>query len=146
MDDVTPFMFKIGDKSVVVENNEKSVKLVQEFMKKNTPEMDQYYHQEWDESSYEKVAEAIISVVSNQTVMKMLIERTRDQKMKEILQAKLAETQRAKPAQAQSKAKDLDDDLEFSSSDPFSEPETVSQPSASNDSESDDYDSLFADL
>ena len=146
MDDVTPFMFKIGDKSVVVENNEKSVKLVQEFMKKNTPEMDQYYHQEWDESSYEKVAEAIISVVSNQTVMKMLIERTRDQKMKEILQAKLAGTQRAKPAQAQSKAKDLDDDLEFSSSDPFSEPETVSQPSASNDSESDDYDSLFADL
>lgn len=146
MDDVTPFMFKIGDKSVVVENNEKSVKLVQEFMKKNTPEMDQYYHQEWDEGTYEKVAEAIIAVISNQTVMKMLLERTRDQKMKEIIQAKLAGNQKAKPAQAQSKAKDLDDDLVFDSSDPFSEPEPVSQSSSSNNSESDDYDSLFADL
>ena len=147
MDDVTPFMFKIGDKNVVVENNEKSVKLVQEFMKKNTPEMDQYFHQEWDESTYEKVAEAIIAVITNQTVLKMLLDRTRDQKMKEILQSKLSGSPKARPAQAQSKAKEMDDDLEFTSDeDPFNEPDMATSSKASDESESDDYDSLFADL
>ena len=144
MDDVTPFMFKIGEKSVVVENNEKSVKLVQEFMKKNTPEMDQYFHKEWDEETFNKVAEAIISAVSNRAVLNILLEKTRDHKMKELIQSKLSGSVSAKPSQSQSKVAELDNDLEFTSNDdPFTEPAVTSSDSSS---ESDDYDSLFADL
>ena len=147
MDDVTPFMFKIGEKSVVVENNEKSVKLVQEFMKKNTPEMDQYFHKEWDEETFNRVAEAIISTVSNRAVLNMLLEKTRDHKMKELIQSKLSGSVSARPSQAKSKAAELDSDLEFTSNDdPFTEPATAASSNSSSESESDDYDSLFADL
>jgi hypothetical protein len=147
MDDVTPFMFKIGDKSVVVENSEKSVKLVQEFMKKNTPEMDQYYHQEWDEETYVKVAEAIIATISNKGVLDMLLTRTRDQKMKDLIKERMSGST-SSSASSPSKASELGDDIEFSSNDdsePFNEPESNLETN-DDSSSSDEYDSLFADL
>lgn len=147
MDEVTPFMFKIGDKSVVVENSEKSVKLVQEFMKKNTPEMDQYFHQEWDEDTYVKVAEAIIATVSNKGVLDMLLNRTRDQKMKDLIKERLSGSTLSSIS-SPSKASGLVDDIEFSSKDD-SEPfkESVSNLETDDElSSSDEYDSLFEDL
>lgn len=143
MDEVTPFMFKIGDKSVVVENSEKSAKLVQEFLKKNTPDMDQYLYQEWTEETYQKVADAIASLVSNPTILKMLIDKTRDDKMKQLLTDKMSGSTTSSST-SKSKASELDDDINFES-DPFVEEktETVAETTSS---EADDYDSLFSDL
>jgi len=143
MDEVTPFMFKIGDKSVVVENSEKSAKLVQEFLKKNTPDIDQYLYQEWTEETYQKVADAIASLVSNPTILKMLIDKTRDDKMKQLLTDKMSGSTASSSA-SKSKASELDDDINFES-DPFVEEktETVTETTSS---EADDYDSLFSDL
>lgn len=143
MDDVTPFMFKIGDKNVVVENSEKSVKLVQEFMKKNTPEMDQYYHQDWTEETYNKVADSIVSIVSNKAVLNMLLGKTRDEKMKSMIQERISGGSVSSSASSSQASLDSND-IEYkseSNSEPFieSKPETASE-------EKDSYDDLFADL
>ena len=140
MDEVTPFMYKIGDKSVVVENNEKSAKLVQEFMKRNTPELDQYLYEEWTDETYQKVADAIASLLSNRTILQMLIDKTRDDKMKQMLTERMSG---ATATVSKSKASQIDDDITFDS-DPFTETETVTAQAETE--EADDYDSLFSDL
>ena len=146
MDEVTPLVFKVGEKQVVVENNENSVKLVQEFLKKNTPVLDEYKHKDWTEETYDKVAEFMISTISNKTILNMVLDRSKDEKMKTLIRAKMSGS-----IKTASSAPAVDDDLVFSGSDnkPFEKAETPSTPTDStsgSNSGNDEYDDLFSDL
>ena len=137
MDEVTPLIFKIGDTQVAVENSEKSVKLVNEFLTKNTPKMDEYYHQEWTDDTFNKVAEAIVAAIPQKEILEMILGRSKDTRMNELVRARMGGASRAaRPAQK------VDEDLEFTSSKTASEPVTESTSSDSDD----EYDSLFSDL
>ncbi len=142
MDEVTPFVFKIGDTTVQVKNDEKSVKLVNEFMTKNTPKMDEYFHQDWTEETFNKVAEAIISAVPQKEVLEMILERSKDSKINELIRAKM------KPGKSSATKANIDDDLEFMSKPNTESLDKVLEPTSSEaSSESDDeYDSLFSSL
>ena len=149
MDEVTPLVFSIGDKQVVVENNENSVKLVQEFLKKNTPTLDDYKHKEWTDETYDKVAEFMISTISNKTILNMVIDRSKDEKMKTLLRAKMS------GKTVTNSTPKVEDDLVFSGSnnEPFAKETTETAPpaaaaAAKSDSNSgnDEYDDLFSDL
>lgn len=134
MDEVTPFVFKVGDKQVQVKNDEKLVKLVNEFLTKNTPKMDEYMHQEWTEEIYNKVAEAVIVAIPQRQILEMVLEKSKDQKMNDLIRSKM------KPGKSNRPAK-VEDDLEYgTSSSPFNEtPQTA-------DESADEYDDLFKDL
>lgn len=145
MDEVTPFMFKIGDTQVQVKNDEKSVKLVTEFMTKNTPKIDEYFHQEWTEETFSKVAEAIIAAVPQREVLEMILEKSKDTKMNDLIRAKM------KPGKSNASKASVNDDLEFKSSTAtksiFEEENGVDTAvTTSADSEDDEYDSLFSNL
>lgn len=142
MDEVTPLVFKVGDTQVQVKNEEKSVKLVNEFLTKNTPKMDEYFHQDWTDETFDKVAQAIIATVPQKEILEMILERSKDTKMNELVRSKMKGGKATKPAAS------VNDDLDFTSS-----PSSVTPASnnieneavASNDSD-DEYDSLFKDL
>jgi hypothetical protein len=139
MDEVTPLVFKIGETTVQVKNDEKSVKLVTEFMTKNTPRMDEYFHQDWTDETFEKVAEAIIAAVPQREVLEMILEKSKDSKMNELIRSKMKSN---KPTRAKTPVEE--DDLLFSSEKPTS---TSSEKVEVESSDSDDeYDSLFSNL
>jgi hypothetical protein len=138
MEDVTPFIFKVGDKTVKVENNEKSIKLVQEFLKKNTPSIDEYLHNEWDDETFNKVADAIVSCINNRTILNMVLERSKHTEMVDAIRARLEGSGSSKKSAPKMEAEDLVFGSDESSDTPF-EPETES-------SESGDYDSIFDEL
>jgi hypothetical protein len=144
MDEVTPLVFKIGDTQVQVKNDEKSVKLVTEFMTKNTPKMDEYFHQDWTEETFTKVAEAIIAAVPQREVLEMILERSKDTKMNELIRSKM------KPGKSNAPKASVNDDLEFSSTPakPASlDLETAIESESVSSTDSDDeYDSLFSNL
>ena len=146
MDDITPFVFKIGDTSVVTENNEKSVKLVQEFLKKNTPTLDDYLHREWTEDQFDKVVENIVSLIQPRPVLDKVLERTKDEKMKAAILAKLSGT---KVASAPS-GDIIDEPVSFESeaSNDITSTDTPLEPveKATAGSGKDEYDSLFEDM
>lgn len=148
MDEATPLIFKIGDKQISVENNEKSVKLVQEFMKKNTPEMDSYLHQAWTDDTKEKVAEAIVSIITNKSVLNLLFERSKDEEMKSLIKSKISGSTSASSNSPKKEDPIVeDDDLIFKSDSsdlPFDEDmNTVDASSGDGD---DEYDELFKGL
>ena len=145
MDEVTPFVFKIGDTQVQVKNDEKSVKLVNEFMTKNTPKMDEYFHQEWTEETFVKVAEAIVAAVPQREVLEMILERSKDTKMNDLIRSKM------RPGKSSAPKASVNDDLEFTSSTKsdsvFSDESSVDSAAVSSTSDEDDeYDSLFTNL
>lgn len=140
MDDITPFVFKIGDTSVVTENSEKSVKLVQEFLKKNTPSLDEYKHKEWTDEQFNRVVENIVSLIQPRPVLDKVLERTKDEKMKAAILAKLA----GAPSPSSPSADIIDEPVSFES-----EPKTDTplEPVTNNtSSEKDEYDSLFEEM
>ena len=140
MDEVTPFVFKIGDKQVQVKNEEKVVKLVNEFLTKNTPKMDEYFHQDWTEDTFEKVAEAIIAAIPQRQVLEMVLSKSKDQKMNELIRSKM------KPGKSNNPIKN-ENDLEFStlSSTVMDDGSTKKEPTPVATS-NDEYDDLFKDL
>lgn len=138
MDEVTPFVFKIGDKAVQVKNDEKAVKLVNEFLTKNTPKMDDYFHQAWTEETFNKVAEAVISTIPQRNILEMILEKSKDQKMNALIRSKMKPTKSNNPV---AKA----DDLEFGL-DPTPAPKKSVAPSEPVADSSDEYDDLFKDL
>lgn len=148
MDEVTPFIFKIGDKTVAVENSPKSIKLVQEFLKKNTPKLEEYLHKPWDESTFNKVAEAIVSLIQPRPVLDMVLARTKDDKMKELILSKLDKT-----APSTSTAPDIEFKSETKATideplDPVAPTDTKVEETKSETptGEKDEYDKLFDDL
>lgn len=151
MDEVTPLVFKIGDKMIKVENNEKSAKLVQEFLTKYSPKLDEYAHQAWTDETYEKVASFLIASIGNRHVINMILEQSKDEKINALVRAKL-EGKATPKTVSSTPASSIDEGLEFKSeseSEPFesldsTEPDaTVDTPSSAG---GDEYDALFADL
>lgn len=143
MDEITPFVFKIGDTQVQVKNDEKSVKLINEFMTKNTPKMDEYFHQEWSEETFTKVAEAIVAAVPQKEVLEMILERSKDTKMNDLIRSKM------KPGKSSAPKANVNDDLEFTSSTKLEssfDEHKVETAAASSSDEDDEYDSLFSNL
>ena len=143
MDEVTPFIFKIGDKLVQVKNEEKSIKLVNEFLLKNTPKMDEYYHQDWAEETFEKVAEAILAAIPQRPILDMILEKSKDQKMNALVRGKM------RPIKSNNPTSSTKEDLDFgtSVSTPSDNSQRSSAPSATAaTAEADEYDALFKDL
>lgn len=139
MDEVTPFVFKIGEKQVVVKNDEKVVKLVTEFLTKNTPSLDEYSHQEWTDETFEKVAEAVIAAIPNRKVLEMVLEKSKDTRVNDLIKSKL------KPAKTNAPA--FEDSLDFSSKKEDNSSFDKEEPANSSASSShDEYDDLFKDL
>ena len=141
MDEITPFVFKIGDKQVQVKNDEKVIKLVNEFLVKNTPQMDEYFHQDWTDETYTKVAEAIVAAIPQRQILEMILEKSKDARMNALVRAKL------KPARNNAPTA-VDEDLDFAK--PTSSPaKATSLPEAelsTSDAGSDEYDDLFKNL
>jgi hypothetical protein len=138
MDEVSPLIFKIGETQVQVKNDEKSVKLVTEFLSKHTPSMDEYLHKEWTEETFERVADAIVAAIPQREILNMILERSKDTKMNDLVRARLLPRKSSTPAAAK-----VDEDLDFGTT------PTISQSAASqaaDTSADDEYDSLFADL
>lgn len=144
MDEVTPFVFKVGDKLVKVENNEKSAKLVNEFLTKYSPKLDEYAHQPWTEETYEKVADFIIAAIGNKTVLNMILQESKDQKINDLIKLRLENKAAVKSSAASTSASSLDEPIAFESNEPFeaSTSESLDESSSSND----EYDDLFKDL
>jgi hypothetical protein len=143
MDEVTPFVFKVGDKAVQVKNDEKAIKLVNEFLVKNTPKLDDYLHQEWTDETFEKVAEAIVAAIPQRQILDLVLSKSKDQKMNDLIKSKL------KPGKSNNPIK-KEDPLEFgletppstATFDPTHKKDAVEVESSS----SDEYDDLFKDL
>lgn len=145
MDDVTPLVFKIGDTQVVVENSEKSVKLVNEFLTKNTPKFDDYLHQDWKEEDFERVAEAILAAIPQREIINMVLDRSKDTIMNELLRARMSGSRSTgSSAPSSNPMKDSSEDLVFSSGPSAKKEESVFEDSS--DSSDDEYDSLFKNL
>ena len=142
MDEVTPLVFKVGDTQVQVKNEEKSVKLVNEFLTKNTPKMDEYYHQDWTEDTFERVAQAIVAAIPQKEILEMILERSKDTKMNELVRARMKGGKVNKPAAS------VNDDLDFTSAKatPAADLEPTSELATTSGESDDEYDSLFKDL
>lgn len=143
MDEVTSFVFQIGDKMVKVENDEKSAKLVNEYLNKYSPKLDEYYHQAWEEETYSKVAEAIVGAVGNHHVLNMILEKSKDTRMNELIREKME--RRSGVSSVKSNKPALDDDLDFGTAPAKSEKAPAKQAAAPAQS-ADEYDDLFKDL
>lgn len=140
MDEVTPLVFKVGDKSVQVKNEEKAVKLVNEFLTKNTPKMDEYFHQDWTEETFEKVAEAVIAAIPQRNILEMVLEKSKDQKINALIRSKMKPTKSNNPVAAT-------DDLDFGlDSAPAAKKSVEKAPVPAASDSSDEYDALFNDL
>jgi hypothetical protein len=138
-------MFKVGDQNVIVENSAKSIELVTEFLKKNTPKLDEYMHKAWTPETHEKVADAIIACIGNKAVIKMILDRTKDTVTKGLIEAKMNGTTAASSeASAPSQAASIDAGIEFKSEPAAATPGAAVTPAG--DAPSDEYDSLFGDL
>ena len=133
MDEVTPFIFKIGETSVQVKNDEKTVKLVTEFLTKNTPSLDEYLHQEWTEETYQKVAEAVLAAIPQRNIIELILDKSKDSKMNELIRARLKPTKSNNPVASNSEP------LDYGMAAASSAPEPTSN-------SSDEYDDLFKDL
>jgi hypothetical protein len=148
MDEITPFVFKIGEDQVVVENSEKSVKLVNEFLTKRTPKMDDYLHQDWKEEDFSRVAEAILAAIPQKEIINMVLERSKDTKMNELLRERLSGNKSSRSsAPSSNPMNDSSEDLIFASEKtaaPSKNEESVFENTESSDD--DEYDSLFKNL
>lgn len=133
MEDVTPFIFKSGDETVQVQNDAESIKVVSEFLLTNTPSMDPHKHQEWTEETYEKVAESILSCIPQPQLIDLILAKSKDEKMNEILKSKRSpsKTSTYRPAVAE-------EEVDFKSSTPV-DATTPSEKSS-------EYDALFDNL
>lgn len=138
MDEITPFVFKFGEKQIQVKNDEKIIKAVNDFLMENTPKMDEYLHQDWTEDTYHQVAEALIGAIPQRQILEMALAKSKDQKMNELIRSRMNLSISKNTAGAAPK---IDDALDFGE---------TTKPSASapvaESAPQDEYDDLFKDL
>lgn len=143
MEEVTPFVFKVEDKTVKVTNDEKSAKLALAYLTKNSPKMDEYYHQAWTEETYAKVAEAIVAAIPNKHVLNMILEKSKDSKTNALIKAKLNPTTSNNPVAGK---EDIDFEEHKASSTKAEAKPAATSVAAETSSETDEYDELFKDI
>jgi hypothetical protein len=127
--ETTAFTFKVNGKSHIckkhanAEDNKKENKLILEFLKANTPNLEKYAYKPWDEATYHKVAAYIKAIIPYQGFMEEVLSDLRDEKMVEIMRELIANSAKKRPAaqtQGQTKkpaATVVDDDLLLNSPD-----------------------------
>ena len=135
MDEVTPFVFKVGEKQIATSTDPKIIKVLEEFLLKNTPSMDKYLHISWTEDTYTQVADAICAVIPK-TVLEMAMAKSKDQKMNSLIKERISSNSKS------TSSTDFEESLIFGGSTKTTE---VEKPSKSTDSD-DEYDDLFKDL
>lgn len=136
MDETSPLVFKIGEKQIAAGNDEKIVKVLQEFLANATPEMDKYFHVSWSEETYPQVADALASTIPS-TVLEMTIQKSKDQKMNSLIKERLSQKSLRPSSQ---KSSSIEEDISFGGT-------TVNKQTVVESSSSDDeYDDLFKDL
>ena len=119
--------------------------MVQEFLKKNTPSLDEYMHREWTDEQFNKVVENVVSLIQPRPVLDKVLERTKDEKMKAAILAKLS----GAPAPSAPSADIIDEPVQFESeAKDETSTETPLEPTAKADAtkEKDEYDSLFEEM
>jgi hypothetical protein len=136
MDEITPLVFKVGDKLVAASENEKVIKLLEEFLLKNTPDVSQYLHNNWTEETYSQVASAIVSAIPQTTILEIALQKSKDSKMNALIREKIE-------SKSKSKSSVKLDDLDFSKSLPKKEEKAIEKMPFDED---DEYDNLFNDL
>ena len=141
MDEVTPLVFKVGEKQIAASGDEKIVKALQEFLTHNTPDMDKYLHVSWEEETYAQVADALVSTIPN-TVLEMAIQKSKDHKMNSLIKERMS-TKRA--VSQTSKSTFEEDPLAFGGT-TINQQTSHSSSSASSADSDDEYDDLFKDL
>lgn len=155
MSEISPLIISHGGKEIAVSNDERVMKFTTEFLQKNSPDMSQYFYQEWTESEYEKVAEFIKAIVPYKQIIENALASTKDERIKKYFsnsapinrtQAPMGESLEYKPKsqpQSSSLSLDLDDDFGEITEEPAQA--APSKPAASQN-QVDDLDELFADL
>lgn len=154
MNEVSPLIISHNGKEIPVSGDERVMKFTTEFLQKNSPDMSQYFYEEWTESQYEKVAEFIKAIVPYKQIIENILASTKDERIKKYFtnskpvartQAPMGESLEytpSAPAQSSSMSIDLDDDF---ASEPAPAPAPVNAPAPASQ-KADDLDDLFADL
>lgn len=143
MDEVTPFRFSIKDTEVTMKDDPGAIKLLQEFFDKNAPSLDEYKHKSWTDETYIEVAEALKAAIPYKQVLDMLINETRDEKMKALLSGKNPFTSTDTAPLEPKQSNMSDNQTTFNNEDSKEEP-TVE--SADSSLEKDEYDDIFKNL
>lgn len=141
MDAITPFSFKIGDKTVVAQNDPKVVKLINEFLLKNTPDMTPYLHQPWTEDTYVQVAEAIIALLPK-NLLNIVLTKSKDEKTNALIRERIGADV---GTTSNDPTADDSSDLNFEET-PASESAPKTAEPATATVADDDYDELFKDV
>lgn len=90
---ITPFVYTYnGEKyTCSAPENKEEYKAEQQriyhFLKENTPDMNKYVFKPWSEEQYRKIANYIKAMVPSKAFMKEIIDKSRDQKMNQLLTA-----------------------------------------------------------
>jgi hypothetical protein len=154
MNEVSPLIVKSPNgKEVSVNEDPRVRQFIGEYLKQNSPNIEQYHYKEWNDSDYEKVAEFIKAIVPYKQIIDNLVGGLKDEKMKALFtnsapakskmtQAPLGEDLEFTPAPAKSQSISLDDDDDFGLSQPSSPAPAPSTKASSLDLD----DELFNDL
>jgi hypothetical protein len=122
MNEVSPLIVKSPNgREVSVNDDPKVRQFISEYLKQNSPNIEQYHYKEWTDYEYEKVAEYIKAIVPYKQIIDTLVGGLKDEKMKSLFtnsgpakskmsQAPLGEDLEFSPAPAKSTSIDLDDD------------------------------------
>jgi hypothetical protein len=107
--------------------------------------MDSYLHQAWTNDTKEKVAEAILSIISNKSVLNLLFEKSKDEEMKSLIKSKMSDSNSSNKS---SKKEDpiIEDDLIFKSESNDSTSSKEKSHIEEDSSSDDEYDELFQNL
>jgi hypothetical protein len=152
MNEVSPLIISANDKEIAASTDPKVMAYVGEYLKKNSPDMSQYFLKEWTDEEYAKIATYIKAIVPYKQIIDNILASSKDERMKKHFTQSapirrseapmgedLAYTPTQAPAMSSSSSIDLDDDFPVDQ-----EPAKVS--SSNLNSGSDDLDDLFKDL
>jgi hypothetical protein len=153
MNEVSPLIISHNGREIPVSTDEKVMNFTTEFLKKNSPDMSQYFYKDWTDSEYEKVADYIKAIVPYKQIIDNLVATTKDERMKKHFtnskpinrtQAPMGEDLEYTPAPtpaSKSTSIDLEDDFDMPAA-----PVNTATPAPAAPAKADDLDDLFADL
>ena len=82
MNEVSPLIISHAGKEIAASTDPKVMQFVSEYFRKNSPDMSQYFYQDWTDQEYAKVAEYIKAIVPYKQIIKNLVANTKDERIK----------------------------------------------------------------
>lgn len=153
MDEITPFIFKVGDKLVKTENTEKSIKQVSDFLAKNSPLLDDYLYKDWTEETYERVSDFMVAAINNKTVLNRIVQSSKDEKINKLILSKITKSKTNNPISSNEEELEFNnintsnsnysEKLDFN---PSNNSSTDLEEEIFSNNETDEFDELFKDL